>query len=90
MQHASHHSKRPFTPLAEEPQTGTPQLTVVCNREAIIEGCAGVLHYDDTAVSLNCENVILTLSGFSLQLNQLSNGLLNVSGRLQNISFSEI
>ena len=76
--------------LEAEPAVQTPQVTLLRNKEAIIEGCTGVLRYDETAAALNCPPLILELTGFDLQLDRLQNGDLRVSGTLTAVQISEL
>ncbi|MBR3552724.1 MAG: YabP/YqfC family sporulation protein [Clostridia bacterium] len=76
--------------LETEALLQTPQVTLLRNSEAIVEGCAGVLRYDETAVTLNCPPLMLELTGFDLRLDRLQNGDLRVSGTVTALQLSEL
>lgn len=88
--HHPHRPQRLRAAIDSETSLQTPQLTLLCNKEAIVEGCSGVLRYDETAVVLNCAPLILELGGFDLQLDRLQNGDLRVSGTVTGIRLSTL
>lgn len=60
------------------------------NREAIIEGCDGIIEYDDVRAVINCRSHTITFSGFGICLCNLSVDSIKVTGNFTDISFSEL
>lgn len=44
------------------------QIELLGNREAVIEGCKGILEYSDTLIKLNTAGMVLKISGRSLRI----------------------
>ena len=65
-----------------------PRIELTSDREAVIEGCDGILEYDDTKAVINCKNIIFSFEGFSLNLKALSTETIIVSGRITNLNIS--
>lgn len=63
------------------------QLTVLENREMLIEGVKGIAEYGEGQVRLNLGNFGLRIGGRSLELRCMSAGCVSVSGCLQSIEF---
>ena len=65
-----------------------PIIELISNREAIIEGCNGIIEYDDCTATINCRIYLLTFDGFNICLKMLSKDCISVTGNFTNISFS--
>lgn len=65
-----------------------PMTELISNREAVVEGCAGIVEYNDTKVSINCKKTIITFEGSDINLRALSSDIVEVTGIFSNISFS--
>lgn len=65
-----------------------PLIELVSNKEAIVEGCAGIIEYNDTAVSINCKKAIITFEGADITLKTLSSDIIEVTGVFSGIYFS--
>lgn len=73
--------------------TGTnkaPLIELRSNREAVIEGAAGIVEYNDTQAVINCKSFLLTFSGFGISLSYLSSDSIKVTGNFSGISFSAL
>ena len=78
--------KRTLTVLPEG--ISEPMIELKSNREAVIEGCIGIVEYNDTTVSINCKKIIINLEGSDLNLRALTNDIIEVTGIFSRISFS--
>jgi len=65
-----------------------PIIELTSNREAIIEGCHGIVEYNDCVATVNCKAFLLTFEGFDICLKSLSDNCISVKGRFTGISFS--
>ena len=76
--------------LGAAAELAMPHIELRSNRQAVIEGCAGILEYEETCVRLNCGTLLVALSGSELCLEQLAGSLVCVSGELLTLSFSSL
>lgn len=76
--------------LGAQNELAAPHVELSADRSAVIEGCDGVLSYNDTSVRLNCKTLVLRLDGFDLCLNHLSGGLVSVSGKIVSLAFQPV
>lgn len=68
----------------------SPHIELDSNKQVIIEGCKGIIEYDDKTTKLNCGRIILKISGSCLCLNNLTNGLVIVTGDVLSVEFCTI
>lgn len=57
------------------------------NREAVVEGCSGVLEYDDTVVRVRTPKQIVRFTGRGLSIRGLTEDALVVTGYITGIEF---
>ena len=69
--------------------TGEVHLDFSGSRQAIIEGCCGILQYDDELIRLNTRSGELRFRGSALQMGSLSKEGAVISGRLLSLEFLE-
>lgn len=67
---------------------GMPQIELVGNREAIIEGCTGVLEYDDGVVKLGAGRLTVRFTGRDLQIKCMNGEQTVVVGYILTIEFN--
>ena len=65
-----------------------PIIELTANREAIIEGCQGIVEYNDSVATINCKSFLLTFEGFDICLKSLSDNCISVTGSFTGICFS--
>ena len=65
-----------------------PMIELISNREAIIEGCNGIVEYNDCVATVNCRLFLLKFEGFDISLNSLSDNCISVKGRFTCVSYS--
>lgn len=73
--------------LGAENELCLPHIELCSNREATVEGCAGIIEYDENTVKLNCKKVTVKFSGCFLCISNLSAGRICVSGEIVSIEF---
>lgn len=76
--------------LLELPQGGIggmAQIQLMSNREALVDGCKGVLEYNEDFVRLNLGQMTARFCGRGLQLRSMSEEGLIIEGFIQSLEF---
>ena len=72
--------------------TGTelllPHVELHSNCRAVVDGCRGIVAYDETCVKLNCGALLVTLHGDGLCMERLDGTHISVCGTLVSLAFS--
>ncbi len=68
--------------------TGLAQMELSGNREAVIDGCQGILEYDDTVVKLDTGKVMVRFIGRNMQIKSMTAESIVVTGFFNAIEFS--
>lgn len=71
------------------PMTAVPCMELSGNREAVLEGCRGVLEYSPQAVRVNTGGMIVSFFGRELDLRCISPSALIIGGTITGIEFRE-
>ena len=66
---------------------GVPNLELTGNRELTVEGCKGVLEYDEDVVKLNLGKMILQVSGRDLNIKGITDDSAVLEGYFLSIEF---
>ncbi len=66
-----------------------PQIELHGTHDMIVDGCCGVLIYDECLVKLALKKTVLSVSGTELTLEHLTPTCASVSGQIQSITFGE-
>ena len=69
-------------------QSGAAQIELFGNREALVDGCRGVLQYEDTVVRVGTGQMIVRFTGRDLCICALQSGQLRITGTLAGIDFT--
>jgi len=80
-----------ITEIFDIPQAaivGMAQIELSGNREAVIDGCIGVLAYDEDIVRLALRGMVATFRGRNLQIKVLTRDSAIVGGFITGIEFS--
>lgn len=67
--------------------SGIPQIELAGNREAIIDGCQGVLEYDENIIKLTTGKMSVKFTGRGLQIKVLTHDSAVIEGFINNIEF---
>ena len=62
-------------------------MEMLGNKKVVLDGCKGVLDYNDTAVRLLLSNGTILFYGDDLRFNALSNGQAVIAGTIMTIEF---
>lgn len=66
---------------------GIPQIELAGNREAVIEGCQGVLEYDENIIKLAAGKMSIKFVGRGLQIKVLTHDSAVVEGFISSMEF---
>lgn len=66
-----------------------PLIEMHGNEYMIVDGCRGVLIYDECLVKLALKKTVLAVSGTELELMHLTPTCASVSGHIQYVTFGE-
>lgn len=73
--------------LPVETVIGLPHLELSGNREAVIDGCKGILQYDENVVKIKTGKMMLRFTGTGLNLRSLTDSSLVIEGFISGIEF---
>jgi sporulation protein YqfC len=73
--------------LPESTLAGGLHIELQANREAIVEGCCGVLEYDEGVIRLAGGQMVVRISGRNLSIGGLDRNSTVVSGFITSIEF---
>lgn len=71
--------------MPEEVYTDTPKLTIIGFNQLIIENYKGILEYEEFFVSIKTSLGIISINGFELQLEKMTNDDIKVNGKIESI-----
>ena len=63
------------------------QMEITSNNEAVIEGCKGILEYDDVMIKLNLGKLNVRFTGENLRIRCMNVDNVIVSGFITSIEF---
>lgn len=67
--------------------SGIAQIELAGNREAVIDGCQGVLEYDENTIKLTTGKMSIKFTGRGLQIKVLTHDSAVINGFISNIEF---
>lgn len=68
--------------------SSSAHIELAGNREAFVDGCKGVLAYDDSCIRLNTGKLVVCFSGSELSISTLQMEQAVISGNIAEISFT--
>lgn len=80
--------KKKKRPRQIPPVNSTPCIELSGNREAVLEGCRGVLEYSPEAIRVNTAGMIVSFLGRELDLRCISESALIIAGFITHIEFT--
>ena len=76
-----------FLEIPREVSSNVPKITIVGFDELLIENFKGILEYQDYFVRISTEIGIVNINGFNLNLNQITDEDILVTGKIENLDF---
>lgn len=64
------------------------QIELLGNREAVVEGCKGILEYDENIIRLSINKLEVKFYGNDLSIRNLNSENIVINGNIHNIEFS--
>lgn len=65
-----------------------PHIETEGNREVIIDGCKGIMEYDDGLIKLNAGSLVVTFKGDDLTIRAYSESQSMITGNIVSIEFA--
>lgn len=75
--------------LPQEVCTNLPKITVTGFDEMIIENFKGILEYEEFFVRINTYIGIVSVNGFNLNLENMTNDDIKVTGQIESVEFEK-
>ena len=63
------------------------QIQLISNREALVDGCKGVIEYNEDFIRLNLGNMTVRFCGRGLQLRSMSEESVIIDGFIQSLEY---
>ncbi len=73
----------PFDSLS----SGITQIELLGNSEAVVEGCKGILEYDDTIIKIAIHKMQVKFVGMELTIKSLNSESVIIQGKIGGIEF---
>lgn len=84
--------KKPFllTKSLEEPAAFLTEARVelLGNRQAVVDGCKGIIEYSDTCIRLSVPRLILKFTGTGLEIRALTDSSAIVEGTILSLEYT--
>lgn len=72
--------------MPEEVVSNVPKITIIGFNETLIENYKGILEYEEIYIRINTHIGIINISGFNLNLEQMSKDDILVTGKIDSIT----
>lgn len=76
-----------YLEIPREVTFNIPKITITGFDEILIENFLGILEYENFFVRISTELGNININGFNLELNQMADSDILVSGKIENIDF---
>lgn len=73
--------------LPQDAVSGYAHIEISGNREAIVEGCQGVLEYGDNLIALNTGRLTVRICGCGLTIVSMQNGQAIIKGTITGVDY---
>ena len=74
-------------PIQNQSSLFSPHIELIGNHQAMLEGCKGVLYYDDNRIEISLGKYRILFLGSGLGLTSLAGGDAIVTGSFERIEF---
>ncbi len=64
-----------------------PKIEMLGNRELIIDGCKGVVEYDESTIKISLGNKVISVLGDNLVIQSFDSSVAIISGTIVEITF---
>lgn len=73
--------------MSADPFSKSSRITLIGDKEAIIDGCYGIIEYSDCLVKISVGNKILCFIGCDFDISDYSGTAITVSGNIKSLEF---
>lgn len=70
-----------------DPLGKSAHITLISDKEAIIDGCYGIIEYSESLIKINVGNKTLVLMGMNFDISDYSATAMTVRGRIKSLEF---
>ena len=81
--------KKNFLEMPKEIISNIPKITIVGSNEMLIENYKGILEYEEFFVRVNTYIGIINVNGLNLNLNQITEDDIIITGKIDSIDIEE-
>ena len=71
--------------IPQEVYTNTPKITITGFNEIILENYKGILEYEEFLVRINTHSGIISINGYQLTLENMTNDDIKVKGKIEGL-----
>ena len=79
-----------FLEIPKEVISKAPKITILGFQEMLIENYKGILEYEDFYIRINTSLGTININGFHLNLNQMTEDDIMVTGKIQSIDIEDV
>lgn len=79
-----------FFEIPKEVISKAPKITILGFQEMLIENYKGILEYEDFYIRINTSMGTININGFHLNLNQMTEDDIMVTGKIQSIDIEDV
>lgn len=76
--------------MPKEVCSNVPKITIIGFEEMIIENYKGILEYEEFFIRINTELGIININGYNLNLENMTDDDIKVSGKIESFDFERI
>lgn len=76
--------------IPKEITSNEPKVTIVGFKQMLIENYKGILEYEDILIRIKTSMGILNITGFGLNLNQMTGDDILVNGKIESIELESL
>jgi sporulation protein YqfC len=74
--------------IADSLGSKLPLITLFGNTRTIIDGCFGIIEYEDNIIKISVKNGFISFLGKDLKISNFSDALLSFEGSINSVEFS--
>lgn len=67
---------------------GTAQIEMAGNREVIVDGCRGILQYEDSVIRISTGRLVIRFTGTDLVIRTIEQNQIQICGTILSVDFS--
>ena len=76
--------------IPQEVYSDIPKISLICFEELIVENYKGILEYEEFFVRVSTYVGIVSINGYNLNLETMTNDDIKVTGKIESIDFERI